>query len=463
VTIDPLARVLDLARAYIASRADRPVWATATLDELRRSLGGPLPDGPVPVTDTVDRLASAAEPGLVTTSGPRYFGFVTGGAVPASMAAEWLTTTWDQNAGLYVMSPAAAVVEEVAGAWLLDLLRLPPEASVGFVTGCHMANVTALAAARHELLRRSGWDVEADGLQRAPHVTVVVGDEVHVSVVGALRLLGFGSRQLVRVEADQHGRMRLDALAAALSPVDGPVIVCAQAGNVNSGAFDPIDTIADVCARHGAWLHIDGAFGLWAGASDALRHFVRGVERADSWATDAHKWLNVPYDCGLVFTAHPEAHRAAMSVDAAYLARSAGEPREPMDWTPESSRRARGFSVYAALRSLGRRGVADMIERCCALARRFADGLREHPAVQILNDVVLNQVLVRVAPHREDADAVTREVLRLVQEERTCWLGGTTWHGMSAMRISVSNWSTTEADVDRSVDSILRAVDRARA
>jgi glutamate/tyrosine decarboxylase-like PLP-dependent enzyme len=340
-----------------------------------------------------------------------------------------------------------------------------------------MANFTALAAARHELLRRVGWDVEADGLQNAPRLHVIVGDEVHVSVIGALRMLGIGSRQIVRVAVDGQGRMRPDALEAAFSghpsvtqgsstndvaqgfsPANAPTIVCAQAGNVNTGAFDPLDAIADVTSRHQAWLHVDGAFGLWAAASGALRHHVRGIERADSCATDAHKWLNVPYDSGLVFVAHPESHRAAMSLSAAYLVRSPEEPREPMDWVPESSRRARGFAVYAALRSLGRSGVADLVDRCCRLARRFADRLRQEPSIRILNDVVLNQVLVRVVPPNGDADAATREALRLVQEERVCWLGGSRWHDMDAMRISVSNWSTTEEDVDRSADSIIRAV-----
>ena len=453
-----LARALDIARVYIASRAGRPVWPAATLHELRAALGGELPAHPIDSSAVIDALARAAEPGLVTTTGPRYFGFVTGGALPATVAAEWLTAVWDQPASLYVMSPAAAVVEEVAAGWLLDVLRLPAGASVGFVTGCHMANFTALAAARHELLHRAGWDVEADGFQGAPRLRVIVGDEVHVSVVGALRLLGIGSKQLVRAAADEQGRMRPDALEAACAGEPMPTIVCAQAGNVNTGAFDPFEPIADVARRHGAWLHVDGAFGLWAGASPAVEHHVRGVERADSWATDAHKWLNVPYDSGLVFVAHPAAHRAAMSLDAAYLVRSQDEPREPMDWTPESSRRARGFAVYAALRSLGRGGVEDLVDRCCRLARRFADLLRQEPALRILNDVVLNQVLVHVVPQNGDADAATREALRLVQEERVCWLGGTRWHGMDAMRISVSNWSTTEEDVDRSADSIIRAV-----
>jgi glutamate/tyrosine decarboxylase-like PLP-dependent enzyme len=452
-----LERALDLAREYIASRSARPVWPTTSLAELRAALGGPLPAEPIDSTEVIEALARGAEPGLVTTTGPRYFGFVTGGALPATVAAEWLTAVWDQPASLYVMSPAASVVEEIAGAWLIDLLGLPPTSSVGFVSGCHMANFTALAAARHELLRREGWDVEADGLQGAPKLQAIVGAEVHVSVIGALRLLGIGSRQVLRVDADGQGRMRADALADALDHVTGPTMVCAQAGNVNTGAFDPLDAIADITRRHRAWLHVDGAFGLWAAASGELKHHVGGVERADSCATDAHKWLNVPYDSGLVFVARPAAHRAAMSLSAAYLVRSPEEPREPMDWTPESSRRARGFAVYAALRSLGRSGVEDLVDRCCRLARRFADRLREAPRIQILNDVVLNQVLVRVVPQNGDADAATREALRLVQEERVCWLGVTRWHGMDAMRISVSNWSTTDDDVDRSADSIIRA------
>jgi glutamate/tyrosine decarboxylase-like PLP-dependent enzyme len=457
---DILERALTAARAYIASRTDRPVWPTVALVDLRAALGGPLPTEPTDGRQVIDTLARAAEPGLVTTTGPRYFGFVTGGALPATVAAEWLTTAWDQNGALFVMSPAAAVVEEVAAGWLLELFGLPKTASTGFVTGCGMANFTALAAARHELLRRAGWDVEADGLQHAPKLRVIVGDEVHVSAIAALRLIGIGSRQVQRVTVDDQGRMKADALERALATGDQPTIVCAQAGNVNTGAFDPLDAIADLTSRHRAWLHVDGAFGLWAAASAALKHHTRGVERADSWATDAHKWLNVPYDSGLVFVAHPAAHRGAMSMSAAYWLRSVEEPREPMDWTPEGSRRARGFAVYAALRSLGRRGVEDLIDRCCRLARRFADRLRREPGIRILNDVVLNQVLVRVEPPGGDADAATRDVIRRVQEERVCWLGGTRWHEMDAMRISVSNWSTTEDDVDRSVDSIVRAVRR---
>ena len=461
---DPLARALDIARAYIASRTERPVWPTVSVEDLRAALGTALPEHPIDPADVVSALAHAAEPGIVTTTGPRYFGFVTGGALPATVAAEWLTTVWDQPAGLFVLSPAASVVEEVTSAWLLDLLRLPATASVGFVTGCHMANFTALAAARHEMLRRAGWDVEADGLNGSPVLRVLVGDEVHVSVIGALRMLGIGSRQIVRVAADGQGRMRPDALDAALTgsgarpSAERPTIICAQSGNVNTGAFDPLDQIAALAKRRGAWLHVDGAFGMWASASPTLRHHTQGVELADSWATDAHKWLNVPYDSGLVFVANSAAHRAAMSLTAAYLVRAPQEPREPMDWTPEASRRARGFAVYAALRSLGRQGVADLVDRCCRLARRFADRLRGEPMIQVLNDVVLNQVLIRVVPTSGDPDSATREALARVQEERICWLGVTHWHGMDAMRISVSNWSTTDDDIDRSAESIIRAV-----
>jgi glutamate/tyrosine decarboxylase-like PLP-dependent enzyme len=458
LTLAALDRAFAIARSFLTTVAERPVQGGAALDDLRRALGGPLPDGPSNPAEVIEALARAADAGLVATAGPRYFGFVTGGALPAAVGADWLAAAWDQPASLYVISPAAAVVEEVAGAWLLDILGLPATASVGFVTGCHMANFTALAAARLEMLRRAGWDIDRDGLRGAPLVRVLVGDEVHVSVLGALRLLGFGTRDVARIPADDQGRMHPEALADALERSAGPAIVCAQAGNVNSGGCDPLDRIAPLVRRHGGWLHVDGAFGLWATASPSYRHLTRGVELADSWATDAHKWLNVPYDSGLVFVANPAAHRAAMSLNAAYLVRSGDEPRENMDWVPEASRRARGFAVYAALASLGRRGVGDLVDRCCALARRFADALRRSPQLEILNEVVLNQVLVRTRSASGDADAATREMIRRVQEDRVCWAGGTRWHGVEAMRISVSNWSTTDSDVDRSVESILRAI-----
>jgi glutamate/tyrosine decarboxylase-like PLP-dependent enzyme len=336
------------------------------------------------------------------------------------------------------------------------LLGLPAEVSVGFVTGVQQANFTALAAARHETLRRVGWNVEADGLAGAPRVQVLAGQERHHTIDRALRFLGLGTAAVTPVAVDRQGRMRPAALREGLRARSGPAIVCAQLGNVNTGAVDPVGEICQVAHEAGAWAHVDGAFGLWAAASPRLRPLVAGVELADSWATDAHKWLNVPYDSGLVFCAHPDAHRAAMSVRASYLIHGADGERDALDYNPEFSRRARGFPVYAAVRALGRRGIAELVERCCALARRFADQLAAHDAVEVLNDVVLNQVLVRFRAADGDHDGHTRRVVRRVQRDGTCWMSGTTWHGQAAMRISVTNWSTDEADVDRSVAAVLR-------
>jgi glutamate/tyrosine decarboxylase-like PLP-dependent enzyme len=453
-----LVRVADLARHFLESLPQRPVGARADLSSLRRALGGPLSaEGADPV-NVVEHLAAAADPGLVASAGPRYFGFVIGGSLPAALAADWLASAWDQDAGLYACGPAAAVVEEVAAGWLLDLLALPPTASVGLVTGGQMANFTGLAAARHAVLARAGWDVEEDGLTGAPAVNVVIGDEAHVTILTALRMLGLGSRRAVRVATDGQGRMRADELRRALAPLQGPTIVCAQAGNVNTGAFDPVGEIADATHERDGWVHVDGAFGLWAAASRELSHHTRGVERADSWATDGHKWLNVPYDCGIAIVRDPAAHKTAMTLRAAYLVQSTGAERDPQDWTPEFSRRARGFTVYAALKSLGRDGVASLVERCCRLARRMADRLAAAPGVRILNEVALNQVLVRFEPAgTADHDAFTKAVIARVQREGTCWMAGTRWHGMDAMRISVSNWSTADADIDRSAEAILAA------
>jgi glutamate/tyrosine decarboxylase-like PLP-dependent enzyme len=395
----------------------------------------------------------------VATAGPRYFGFVIGGSLPVTVATEWLAAAWDQNAGNYPASPAGSVVEEVAGAWLASLFGLPATASVGFVTGATMANFTALAAARHAVLQAVGHDVEEQGLFDAPPVEVVVGQEAHTTIFVALRMLGLGSERVKRVPVDGQGAMLPGELRRVLQGSTGPAIVCAQAGNVNTGAFDPLREIAAATAERGAWLHVDGAFGLWAAASPELRHHIDGIEGARSWATDAHKWLNVPYDCGIVFVADPAAHRAAMTVTASYLVRGAGEVYTPYDHVPESSRRARGLSVYTALCSLGRSGVAELVDRCCALARRMAARLDASPGVTILNQVVLNQVLVRFAAPEDDdeaADRRTAEVIAAVQQDGTCWAGGTTWRGRHAMRISVSNWSTTQDDIDRSAEAILR-------
>jgi glutamate/tyrosine decarboxylase-like PLP-dependent enzyme len=445
------------ATEFLEDLPERRVAPSATAEELREELGGPLPDGPRNPRQVVAELARAAEPGLMATPGGRFFGFVIGGSLPAALAADWLTSAWDQNAGLYVAAPAASVVEEVCGAWLAELFGLPRDASFGIVTGCQMANFTALAAARHRVLEEAGWDVEVDGLVGAPPIQVIAGEERHVTIDRALRFLGLGTANLRSVLADEQGRMRPDALGAALAESSGPTIVCAQAGNVNTGAVDPLGDICDAAREVGAWVHVDGAFGMWAAVTPSLRHLVEGIERADSWATDAHKWLNVPYDSGLVFCAHPAAHRAAMGSHASYLVHSEGRERDELDWNPEASRRARGFSVYAAIRSLGRSGVADLVDRCCAHARRFAEVLAQDQGVEILNEVVLNQVLVRFLDPGGDHDARTRAVVKAVQEDGICWLGGTTWQGKAAMRISVSNWSTTTEDVDRSVAAILHA------
>ena len=449
------------ATQFLRGLAERPVAARAGADELAARLGGPLPDGPSDPAEVVAQLAKLADDGLVASAGPRYFGFVVGGSLPAALAADWLTAAWDQNAGLFVLGPAAATVEDVAAGWLTDLLGLPSTVSTGFVTGGQMATLTGLAAARHHVLAAAGWDVERDGLIGAPPVEVVVGAERHVTIDAALRFLGLGSGRLRVVCADDQGRMDAAALPEVLAACQGPTIVCAQAGNVNTGAIDPLPAICAAAHEHGAWVHVDGAFGLWAAASPALRHLVAGAGEADSVATDAHKWLNVPYDSGLVFVAYPEAHLAAFSTAAGYLTPGQAGERDPDAYTPEFSRRARGFPVWAALRSLGRSGVAAMIERGCGQARRFADALGAADGVEVLNEVVLNQVLVRFPDPGGDHDGRTREVVRRVQAGGTLWLSGTTWHGMAAMRISVSNWSTTDADVDRSVAAILAAADQA--
>lgn len=401
-------------------------------------------------------LAEAAEPGLLGTTSGRFFGFVIGGSLPAALAADWLTSAWDQNAGLWVGSPVAAAIEEIAGQWLLELFGLPADAGVGFVTGGQMANLTCLAVARHHVLAGAGWDVERDGLVGGPRVRVLAGEDRHATIDRALRYLGLGTASLVEVAADDQGRVRADALADALSGGGGPTIVCAQAGDLNTGAVDPIGDVCEVAHAHGAWVHVDGAFGLWAAAS-RRSGLVAGLAAADSWATDAHKWLNVPYDSGFALTAHPASHRAAMSVHADYLVHAEDDQRDQMDWNPEFSRRARGFAVYAALYSLGRTGVADLVDRCCDRAQQFADELSAHDGVELLNEVVLNQVLVRFSPATGgDADAHTREVVRRVQQEGTCFPTGTTWRGQAAMRISVSNWSTDADDVHRSVEAVLR-------
>ena len=442
------------ASDWFSSLGDRPVCAAATGDELRRTLGGPLPDLGVDPVAVIRELADAGARGTIASAGPRYFGFVIGGSLPAAVAGDWLVSTWDQNAAVYVMSPIVAVIEQITGSWLRDLAGLPPTMSVGFVTGCQMASFTALAAARHRVLRDAGWDVEADGLFGAPPIEVIVSEEAHYTITMALRLLGLGGRRLHRIPSDGAGRMQADVLANALrTGKDGeraPRIVCAQAGNVNTGAVDPLADIADLTREYGAWLHVDGAFGLWASASPERAPLLRGIEHADSIATDGHKWLNVPYDSGIVFCADEAAHRSAMSLAAAYIVATSTE-RDPHEYVPEESRRARAVPLYAALRSLGRKGVAELVERNCRQARRFGEALQA-AGYEVLNDVVLNQVLVSFGTPVE-----TQRTIAAIQRDGTCWCGGTVWQGRTAMRISVSNWSTTDEDVERSIEAILSA------
>jgi glutamate/tyrosine decarboxylase-like PLP-dependent enzyme len=442
---DLLSQTAEVATRYLETVDARGVAPTpdalACLEELKQ----PLPLQPEPSATVLALLDRIGSPATMGTAGRRFFGFVIGGSLPVALAANWLAGAWDQNSCLFAASPIGAVLEEVSLRWLLDVLKLPPQSAGAFVTGATAANFTALAAARNAVLARAGWDVEAEGLFGAPPVTVVVGDEVHPSVIKALGMLGLGRSRVIRVPVDGQGRMR----ASEMPHLSGPAIICIQAGNVNTGAFDPA---AEICARAhaaGAWVHVDGAFGLWAAASTARAHLVQGVSDADSWSTDAHKWLNVPYDCGLAFVRDPVSLKRAMSVTAAYLPQ--GEHREPSQYTPELSRRARGVEVWAALRSLGRAGLDDLIERNCRLASRFAVELKGG-GCEILNEVVLNQVLVSFGdPTR------TRQVIERVQQDGTCWCGPTEWQGRTAMRISVSSWATRDDDVDRSVAAILRA------
>ena len=454
--LDPLLqRTAALAGEYLDGLAERRVGAREDAVTVAERLRVPLPDAGEDPLQVVERMARDVDPGLVASAGPRYFGFVVGGAVRASVAADWLAAAWDQNTAIHILSPAGAAAEQVAGEWMKELLGIPAEASHGLPTGAGLGNTIGMAAARHALLDRVGWDVEARGLYDAPQIEVLIGGEAHATILTGLQYLGLGRDRVTRVAVDEQGRMRADALADALTGVAGrPALVCAQAGNVNTGAFDPLEPIAAaVHAHESAWLHIDGAFGLWAAVVPRLRHLVAGSESADSWATDAHKWLNVGYDCGFVAVRDPDAHRVAMATSAAYLLAS-GTNREGWEYVLDSSRRARGFALYAALRSLGRDGVVDLVERCCALARRMADALASVPDVRILNDVSLNQVLVRFG---ED-DERTREVIRRVQDSGEAWMGGTIWQGAAAMRISVSGWQTTEADIDRTATAIVAAM-----
>jgi len=432
------------ASEYLASLDGRRVAPDPGQIARLQALASAFQEEPCSPMSVLALLDDYGSPATVASAGGRYFGFVTGGTLPAALAANWLAGAWDQNAGLWIQSPVAAFLEDVTAGWLRDVFRLPSSCGVGFVTGATMANFSCLAAARHALLQRSGWNAEEQGLFGAPEIRVIVGNEVHASVLKALSLVGLGRNRVITVPADEQGRMRADALP----PLNNRTLVCIQAGNGNTGAFDPAKEICLRAQERGAWVHVDGAFGLWAVAAPQREHLLDGVTEADSWATDCHKWLNVPYDSGLAFVREADHLRNAMALSGAYLQFS--DQRDGTQYTPEASRRARGSEIWAALKSLGRRGLAEMIERNCRLAERFALGLR-HAGYSIMNEVVLNQVLVSFG----DA-AITRRIIADVQSDGSCWCGGTEWQGHTAMRISVSNWATTEVDVDHSLAAILR-------
>jgi glutamate/tyrosine decarboxylase-like PLP-dependent enzyme len=445
-----LIRAAETVARYREGLSDARVTPTKGREAVRASLGD-LPDGPTGLREVVDELVAAAGPGLMASAGPRYYGFVTGGTLDAALIAEIVAAGWDQCAFNEALSPAAVAFEDVAGAWLKELLGLPPHTSVGFTTGAQGANTVGLAAGRWHVLHEAGWDVGRDGLHDAPRVRVVVGVERHATIDRAVRLLGLGESSIVEVPAQPDGAMDASALHAALEQ-GTPTIVCAQTGNVSTGACDDLGAIASATRGVGAWLHVDGAFGLWAAASPRTAHLTRGVELADSWACDGHKWLNVPYDCGYAFCAHPDVHATALAYTASYLTgQVVGREYGGGDLVVESSRRARGFATWAALRSLGRSGVADLVNRCCELARLFAERLDAVDGFEVVNEVVLNQVLVRVGD-----EELTPRLERAIHEDGTAWLGGTTWRGERLLRIAVSNWSTTAADVDRVVETMAR-------
>ncbi len=445
---DLLQSVATRASRYLEEIQRRRVGPSASAVEALQKFDEPFPDKPAPADEVVAMLDDFGSPATMGIAGPRFFGFVIGGSLPAALAANWLAGAWDQNAGLFHATPISAVLEEVGLRWLLDALGLPAGCGGAFVTGATVANFTALAAARHAVLEKAGWNVEAQGLFGAPPVQVVIGEEAHPSVVKSLGMLGLGRERVVKVAVDNQGRMR----AEAFPRLNGPAIVCMQAGNVNTGSFDPPE-ICGLAHDMGAWVHVDGAFGLWASASPRYAHLAAGLDAADSWATDAHKWLNVPYDSGLALVRDSEILRSAMSLTAAYLPQS--DHRDPSQYVPELSRRARGVEIWAALKSLGRTGLADLIEGCCLHAARFADGLAA-AGYEILNEVVLNQVLVSFGEH-------TDRVIAGIQEDGTCWCGPTIWQGRRAMRISVSSWATTDADVERSLEAMLKIAAAARA
>ncbi len=452
-----LRQIADYAAQYRAGVDERPHRPDLSYAELRACFEAPTPEAGAPLDQVISELIALAEPGLAAMIGPRFYGWVIGATEPAGMAADWLTSAWGQNTGNAHATPAASAAEEVSGAWLLDLLDLPRECSVGFTTGATVANFTCLAAARGEVLRRVGWDCEAQGLFGAPTIHVVLGEDAHSTVFSALKYLGLGAERVIRVPVDAQGAIRADAFAAAIAPLDGPLIAIAQAGHIHSGAFDPFTEIAPLVRAKGGWLHVDGAFGLWARAAPDRAHLAAGVELADSWGTDGHKWLQTPHDSGYAIVRDREAHRRAMLIAASYLPE--GEERHPADYVPELSRRARGFSTWAMIRALGRAGVADMVSRHCAFARRMAQRLAQERDIEIMNEVVLNQVAVRLGADLdpERADALTQEAIARVQQDGVCFVGGASWRGKQIVRVCVIGARTRESDIDVSAEAIISA------
>ncbi len=449
-----LAAAAEHAARYLDEIPSRPIAATASLAELRRRLGKPLPENGLDATTVIDELVRDTEGGLMGSTSGRFFGWVIGGTLPVAIAADWLTSTWDQNAASNLTAPAEAVVEDVCGAWMKELLGLPQAASFAFVTGCQMAHTTALAAARHKLLRDRGWDVEAAGLSGAPPLRILTTESRHESILRSARLLGIGTNAVHYVGADNHGRLRPGALADALRQSGpAPAVVWLQAGDLNTGVFDPFSEACAVAREAGAWVHVDGAFGLWANTSARHRHLLVGVEQADSWATDGHKWLNLPFDSGMVFVAHAAAHRAAFAQDASYSVPHE-ELRNQKDFNPEWSRRGRGFPAYAAIRALGRAGIGEIVERCCAHADRLVHGIGELPGAEVVSAPVINQGLVRFLGADGHHDRATDEVIRAVQDKGVAWFGGAIWNGRRVMRISVCNWATTDRDIELAVASV---------
>ena len=453
-----LKRAAELADAYIESFDTHKVSQEPDPDALRARLYKDLTDDGLPPVQVIEELHEDAKDGLLNSAGGRFFGWVIGGGIPVSIAADWLTSAWDQNAATYACSPSAAIIEEVVALWLKDILGIPQQASYAFVTGCQMAHVTALAAARHKVLADKGWSVEEQGLAGGPPIRVLVGEH-HETLLRALRYLGIGTDAVIRVPLEDDGTIDVTALKIVLEKnPDMATIVSLAAGDLNRGAFDPFDEVCDLAHAHNAWVHIDGAFGLWVAASDRLRHLVKGIEKADSWATDAHKWLNVPYDSGVAFVADPESHKIAMTIPVAYKV-EVENVRDQFEWSPEWSRRARGIPLYAALRTLGRNGVAEIIERCCDLTQDIVKKLGELPGVEVLTTPVINQGLVRFLDPDGDHDARTDEIIKRVNESGEAWFGGTMWNGMRVMRISLSNFRTTAEDIDRVVAAFKVALD----